>query len=208
MSRLILWILKNCAVSWRLCGASRWWIDHVCFQPCCNPLWLTGLKAPTTKLSTIKSSSALEASRGGGGGLFLRVTLPARALWQFCGQNVTILGGRGRDKLSFCSLIVKLGRFPTLGPFCFADLYLRHCPGDCRFRSEVTFNSTLSDKCASCCLRDTLVETTNSKLWGRKHFYLSYVLPWSALRMSVSYPAMKYGIVIFVLCAELSGTQE
>ena len=29
-----------------LCGIGRWWTD-VCLQPWCNPLWWTGLKAPT-----------------------------------------------------------------------------------------------------------------------------------------------------------------
>ena len=43
--RLILWILKNFAISGLLCGVSRRQID-VCFQPSCNPLWLTALKAP------------------------------------------------------------------------------------------------------------------------------------------------------------------
>ena len=43
--RLILWILKNLAVSLLLCWVIRKWID-VCFQPWYNPLWLTGLKAP------------------------------------------------------------------------------------------------------------------------------------------------------------------
>ena len=46
VSILILWILKNFAVSLLLCRISKRWID-VCFQPWCNPLWLTGLKAPT-----------------------------------------------------------------------------------------------------------------------------------------------------------------
>ena len=32
-----------------LCGRSRRWID-VCFQPWHNPLWLTGLKAPTNSM--------------------------------------------------------------------------------------------------------------------------------------------------------------
>ncbi len=46
VSRLILWILQNFLFLWLLCGIIRRWID-VCFKPWCNPLWLTGLKAPT-----------------------------------------------------------------------------------------------------------------------------------------------------------------
>ena len=49
LSRVILWILKNLAVSWLLCRITRRWIDF-CFKPWCNPLWLTGLKAPTNYL--------------------------------------------------------------------------------------------------------------------------------------------------------------
>ena len=44
---LVVWILKNFAVSWLLCGISRRWID-VCFQLWCNPLRLTGLEASTS----------------------------------------------------------------------------------------------------------------------------------------------------------------
>ena len=51
VSRLILRILKNFAVSWLLCGKSRRWID-VCFQPWCYPFWLTRCRRPTNKLST------------------------------------------------------------------------------------------------------------------------------------------------------------
>ena len=47
--RLSLWILKNFAVSWRLCG--RGGCIVIRFQSWCNPLWLTGLKEPTRKLT-------------------------------------------------------------------------------------------------------------------------------------------------------------
>ena len=49
VSRLSLWILKNFAVSWRLCG--RGGCIVIRFQSWCNPLWLTGLKEPTRKLT-------------------------------------------------------------------------------------------------------------------------------------------------------------
>ena len=39
-------------VTWLLCRISRRWIA-ICFQPWCNPMWLTGLKAPTSKLTMI-----------------------------------------------------------------------------------------------------------------------------------------------------------
>ena len=48
VSRSILWILKNFAVSWLLYGISRRWIN-ICSSPeVFNPLWLTGLKAQLT----------------------------------------------------------------------------------------------------------------------------------------------------------------
>ena len=49
--RLMLWILKNFTVTWLLYGMNRRWID-VCFQPWCNPLWLTGLKASANQLKS------------------------------------------------------------------------------------------------------------------------------------------------------------
>ena len=37
---------------WLLCWITRRWID-ICFQPWCNPLWMTGLKAPTKQLAKL-----------------------------------------------------------------------------------------------------------------------------------------------------------
>ena len=65
VSRVILWTLKNFAVSWLLRGITRRWVI-VCFQPCYNPLWLTGLKTPTnylTKLISVRERSNGEQSR-------------------------------------------------------------------------------------------------------------------------------------------------
>ena len=61
--RLILWILKTFGVAWLLCGITRRWID-VCFQPWCNPLWLTGLKAPTNRLTNSEGAHGWKCAEG------------------------------------------------------------------------------------------------------------------------------------------------
>ena len=43
----ILWFLKNFEIWWLLCGIARRKIN-VCFQPWCNSVWSTRLKALTT----------------------------------------------------------------------------------------------------------------------------------------------------------------
>ena len=48
---IFCFILKNFAVSW-ICAGCRGWID-ICFQSWCSPVWLTGLKAPTSYLTKI-----------------------------------------------------------------------------------------------------------------------------------------------------------
>ena len=62
------WAQKTWFVVWWLVKWISWRQSEVCVQPWCNPLWLTGLKAPTNKtpkgqwLSVIDNSLATRSS--------------------------------------------------------------------------------------------------------------------------------------------------